>query len=242
MDVAPVSEAGAEEVEFELDASELRALEERREQDLHRGAVGQGREKATVNHAALLNEFAREGNSGPRRGDLALTTVKQRAALEELEIVAREVESPLQRLEHSLNPIVAFGIMPLFALANAGVLLKGDALALLTTPVSMGIILGLVIGKPLGIGIFAWLAVKSGIAFMPKGVTWRQIMGAACLGGVGFTMSIFVSGLAFDDATLITEAKLGILVASVVAGLAGYLLLRSSANSSEASSESREVT
>ena len=76
---------------------------------------------------------------------------------------------------------------------------------------------------------------------MPKGITWRQIIGAACLGGVGFTMSIFVSGLAFDDATLITESKLGILVASVVAGLAGYLLLRSSTDGSEASSESREV-
>jgi NhaA family Na+:H+ antiporter len=190
---------------------------------------------------ALLHEFVSEGNPGPRRGDLALTTVKQRAALEELEIVAREVESPLQRLEHSLHPIVAFGIMPLFALANAGVLLKGDALALLTTPVSMGIILGLVIGKPLGIGLFSWLAVRSGMAFMPQGVTWRQIIGVACLGGVGFTMSIFVSGLAFEDAALITESKLGILVASVIAGLVGYLLLMSSEDSCEASSESREV-
>jgi NhaA family Na+:H+ antiporter len=190
---------------------------------------------------ALIEEFAEEGNSGPHRGDLALTTVKQRAALHELEMAAREVESPLQRLEHGLHPIVAFGIMPLFALANAGVLLKGDAVALLTTPVSMGIILGLVVGKPLGIGLFSWLAVKSGMAFMPKGVTWRQIIGAACLGGVGFTMSIFVSGLAFDNAILVAEAKLGILIASVIAGLAGYLLLSTSATKTVTLSESREV-
>lgn len=190
---------------------------------------------------ALLDKFASEGENGARRGDLALTTVKQRAALEELEIVSREVESPLQRLEHSLHPIVAFGIMPLFALANAGVLFKGDVIGLFTTPVSMGIILGLVVGKPLGIGIFSWIAVKSGLAYMPKGVTWTQIVGVAFLGGIGFTMSIFVTGLAFTDATLITESKLGILVASIVAGVAGYLLLRSTIKEADVSSNEQEV-
>jgi len=182
---------------------------------------------------ALLDEFAGDGESGPRRGHLALTTVRQRSALEELEIAARQVESPLQRLEHSLHPIVAFAIMPLFALSNAGVLLDGDILGLATTPVSLGIILGLVIGKPLGIGIFSWIAVKSGLAFLPQGITWRQIIGVACLGGIGFTMAIFVGGLAFDDATLITEAKVGTLVASIISGGAGYLILRSSPGKSE---------
>ena len=177
---------------------------------------------------ALLDEFAADGNTGPRRGELALTTARQRSALEELQIASKDVESPLQRLEHGLHPIVAFAIMPLFALSNAGVPLGDNVFELVTTPVSMGIILGLVIGKPLGIGIFAWLAVKCGLAFMPQGVTWRQIIGAACLGGVGFTMSIFIGGLAFTDAALITEAKLGILVASVIAGVVGYLMLRSS--------------
>ena len=101
--------------------------------------------------------------------------------------------------------------------------------------------MGLVIGKPLGIGIFSWLAVKSGLAFLPQGVSWRQIIGVACLGGVGFTMSIFVSGLAFTDATLITESKLGILVASIVAGVAGYLILRSSTDEPDGQSASDEV-
>ncbi|MCI0868339.1 MAG: Na+/H+ antiporter NhaA [Chloroflexi bacterium] len=191
---------------------------------------------------ALLDEFARDGDSGPRRGDLALTTVRQSSALEELEIAAREVESPLQRLEHSLHPIVAFAIMPLFALSNAGVLLGSDIIGLLTTPVSLGIMLGLVIGKPLGIGIFTWLAVKSGLAYLPEGVTWRHILGAAWLGGIGFTMSIFVTGLAFTDATLITDAKLGILVASIVAGVAGYLMLRSSTKESDVSPAEPEAT
>ena len=185
---------------------------------------------------ALIDEFAADGDAGPRRGDLALTTVRQRSALEELEIASKEVESPLQRLEHSMHPVVAFAIMPLFALANAGVLLGEDVFELLTTPVSLGIMLGLVIGKPLGIGIFAWLSVKTGLAFLPQGIPWKQILGVACLGGVGFTMSIFVGGLAFTDDTLITESKLGILVASIVAGAAGYLILKSTAKEPNESS------
>lgn len=182
---------------------------------------------------SLLDIFESEGTKGARRGQLALTTETQRAALENLETAAKQVDSPLQRIEHMLHPWVSFAIMPLFALANAHVSFDSSLFSNLASPVSMGIILGLVIGKPLGITLFSWVAVKSGAAFLPDDVGWRQIVGTALLGGIGFTMSIFVTGLAFSDEALISQAKIGILIASVIAGFAGYLILRSSAAPSE---------
>ena len=127
-----------------------------------------------------------------------------------------------------MHPWVALLIMPLFALSNAGVDLGKDVIDILMSQVSIGIFLGLVVGKPLGVVIFSWLAIKSGLANMPEQTTWRHILGAAWLGGIGFTMSIFVTGLAFEGAELlIAQAKTSILVASLIAGLAGYLTLRS---------------
>ena len=116
-------------------------------------------------------------------------------------------------------------ILPLFALANAGVEIGGDLMAVLADPLALGIIVGLVIGKPLGISFFSWLAVKSGRGALPEGVTWGQIAGAGCLAGIGFTMSLFITDLAFDNESLIATAKVGILAASLVSGILGYVIL-----------------
>ena len=157
-------------------------------------------------------------------------TTRQRGVLEELEESSREVESPLQRLEHVLHPWVAFVIIPVFALANAGVSLGDVGFAGLTSTVTLGILLGLVIGKPVGIVFFSWLAVRLGIASIPRDIGWLQIIGASLLGGIGFTMSIFITGLAFMDESLIAQSKLAILIASLVAGGLGFLIIRFSQN------------
>ncbi len=128
-------------------------------------------------------------------------------------------------LEHALHRIVSFLILPLFALFNAGVALNPEKLGLLGDPVTLGVILGLVLGKQIGVTLFTWLAVKSGRGSRPAGVTWPMIYGVSCLAGVGFTMSLFISELAFN-ATLVDEAKIGILAGSLIAGLWGYLVLR----------------
>ena len=131
-------------------------------------------------------------------------------------------------LEHFLHPIQVWLILPLFALANAGVALGGDLTAVLTNPLALGIIAGLVVGKPVGIVFMSWLAVKSGRGALPKGVTWTQVAGAGCLAGIGFTMSLFVADLAFNDEALIATAKVGILAASLASGIIGYVLLSKS--------------
>jgi NhaA family Na+:H+ antiporter len=135
--------------------------------------------------------------------------------------------APLQRMESALHPWTTFLVLPLFALGNAGVRLIGtDIRALLISPVSLGIILGLVIGKPLGIVVFTWLAVRLRLAELPSGVAWIHVLGAGILGGIGFTVSLFVTNLAFRDAAHSAPAKAAILLASGVAGFLGYVLLR----------------
>src|ERR671916_2693349 len=116
--------------------------------------------------------------------------------------------------------------MPLFALANAGVVLGEGLGGTLLNPVSLGIVAGLLLGKQLGITLFAWLAVKSGISEMPAGVTWLHIYGVGWLAGIGFTMSLFISDLAFAEGPLLDVAKLGILTASLIAGIAGWSIIR----------------
>jgi NhaA family Na+:H+ antiporter len=117
--------------------------------------------------------------------------------------------------------------MPLFALANAGVSLgAGEIRDAVASPVTLGVFLGLLVGKPLGITAFSWLAVRFGMAALPDGVTWRTLAGAGVLGGIGFTMALFIASLAFAEASLLEGAKLGVLSASAVAGVAGWLLLR----------------
>jgi len=116
-------------------------------------------------------------------------------------------------------------ILPLFALANAGVPLGGDLGAVLASPLALGIMAGLVIGKPLGITLLSWIAVRVGKGMLPERVTWMQVAGAGCLAGIGFTMSLFISDLAFNDAALITAAKIGILAASLISGIVGFAIL-----------------
>jgi NhaA family Na+:H+ antiporter len=135
------------------------------------------------------------------------------------------VESPMLRFEHALMPWNKNIIMPVFALANAGVVLGAGAARTLADPISIGVICGLVLGKPIGIVLFSWLATRSGIAAMLDGVSWRQIVAVGMLGGIGFTMSLFIANLAFGDTPALETAKVGILVASVVSGVAGVVVL-----------------
>ena len=135
-------------------------------------------------------------------------------------------DSPLHRLEHALAAPVAFFVVPVFGFANAGVNLTGITLDELLSPMPIGIAAGLFIGKQLGIFTAVWLAVKSGFAAKPRGSTWLQIYGVAVLCGIGFTMSLFIGSLAFDDPLLVEEAKLGTLAGSLLSALLGYTLLR----------------
>lgn len=138
-----------------------------------------------------------------------------------------DAQSPSHRLEHRLHKPVALIILPLFALANTGVVIGGDWLQGLASSNSLGIAAGLLVGKPLGVTLFCLLAVVGGLCRLPEGVNWRHILGAGVLGGIGFTMSIFITGLAFAaDPATINASKLAILLASLTAGLLGYLCLR----------------
>jgi NhaA family Na+:H+ antiporter len=167
------------------------------------------------------------------RGGTALTDQVQQHALADLETACERAQAPMLRLEHALHPWVSFVVMPLFALANAGVALGGGAAAL-GHPVALGVAAGLVGGKQVGITLFAWGAVRVGLASLPAGVTWRHVYGAAWLGGIGFTMSLFVAGLAFGGGDLLAAAKMGILAASAVAGVTGYLVVRAAPRASPA--------
>ncbi len=141
---------------------------------------------------------------------------------------ARAVQSPLQRMEHALSPWVTFLIIPIFALSNAGIdfgeIQVGESLK---QPVTLGVIFGLVMGKFLGISVFSWIAVKLRIGRLPAGVEWRHLLGVAWLGGIGFTMSLFISQLAFDDPLVKEQAKMGILFASALSASIGSLWLYS---------------
>jgi NhaA family Na+:H+ antiporter len=189
-----------------------------------RTRIDEGRFIARARRALSRFEIAHEPGASP------LKDPEHQAAVHQLEQLAEQLQPPLLRLEHALHGVVAFGIMPLFALANAGVPL---GLAQLeggeSTTVALGIGLGLLVGKPVGITLLAWAAVRLGVASLPHGVTWRLILGAGLLGGIGFTMALFIAGLAFaSQPTLLVAAKLGILGASLTAGVAGWLALRGS--------------
>jgi Na+:H+ antiporter, NhaA family len=170
----------------------------------------------------ILDRFEKAGE----KGENVLTNEERQAALHALNHAAYKLEPPLHELEHALHPWVVFAIMPLFALANAGVPLGGAILETLTSPVALGIVVGLVVGKQLGITLFAWLAVRSGISELPGDINWRHVYGAGWLAGIGFTMSLFITDLAFSDGSLVDAAKLGILVASLIAGVVGWTILR----------------
>jgi Na+:H+ antiporter, NhaA family len=161
----------------------------------------------------------------PRDG--SLITMGQLKIIQQVKHLSQAAETPLQKIEHGLHPYVAFLIMPLFALANSGIFIGADILHTIINPVSIGVSLGLVIGKFVGILLFTWILVKTGLGSLPESATWKHITGVAFLGGIGFTMSLFISGLAFKNPLFVDQAKYGILVASIIAGILGTFVLKS---------------
>jgi NhaA family Na+:H+ antiporter len=149
------------------------------------------------------------------------------AIMGQVEELSRGTESLLDRRLRQVHPWSSYVVLPLFALANSGVALTGESLARAgSSGITWGILLGLVLGKPLGIVGFAWLAVKLGVASPPTGARWPDLIGVGMVAGIGFTVSLFVTGLAFDDPTQVEDAKIGVLVASAVAGVLGFAFLR----------------
>lgn len=137
------------------------------------------------------------------------------------------VESPLEKLEHALTFPVNYLIMPIFALANTNITFQREMVDGLTSPLALGIIVGLFLGKTLGVTFFSWFAVKIKLAKLPSGANWKHIIGVGMLAGIGFTMSIFIALLSFNDADHILEAKFAILCASVISGVIGFVYLKS---------------
>lgn len=191
--------------------------------------------------------FVRPRHFGPRARGLVAQVEAARAAegrpdgddeealeadaLNELITLSAESQPPLDRLEHRLLPWTTFVIVPVFALANAGVSVGWDDLTgAFSEPVTLGVLFGLVIGKPIGIMLFSLVAVRLGIGKQPAGATWPQVFGVGILGGIGFTVALFVTELAFEPGSLADQAKIGILAASTIAGIAGFLYLRATGN------------
>jgi NhaA family Na+:H+ antiporter len=165
-----------------------------------------------------------------------LLTREQIEEIDNLEDWTEQVQSPLQHMEHKLHNWVAFLIMPLFALANSGVVLKGGAQP--DWNLGSAVFFGLIAGKFTGVALLSWIGVKLGVAALPEGVSFKQVLGVALLAGVGFTMSIFVANLAFfDEPVFLDSAKLGTLAGSFTAGIAGYLFLRFSSGPTGVSAE-----
>jgi NhaA family Na+:H+ antiporter len=153
---------------------------------------------------------------------------RNEARISDLVRLARESESPLDRIVAVLNPWVSFAVVPLFALANAGVPLSGDAVdGAVGNRVVLGVALGLLVGKPIGVFGATWLACRFRLGRLPEAAGWRHLFGVAVCAGIGFTVALFVTGLSFDDPALIDRAKIGILVGSILSGILGYLVLRS---------------
>ncbi len=167
----------------------------------------------------LLTEFRSEIAQGNEE--------EAEAIVGEIERLSGETEGPLERLERQVHPWVSFAILPLFALANAGIVFTtGTISAAVESPITLGVFLGLTAGKVIGVFGMAWLAVKVGIGRLPANVTWAHVFGVSLLAGIGFTVSIFISGIAFDERELVDLAKMGVFSASVVAGIVGYVVLR----------------
>jgi NhaA family Na+:H+ antiporter len=170
---------------------------------------------------ALVDDFEARTIGGEDGG-----IEEHHAAMWELEDVTEKAQAPMLRIEHTLQAWVAFLIVPLFALANAGVAVRGDLGRMLQEPLTLGVLVGLVVGKQIGIALAAYAVVRLGFASLPHGVGWRHVYGVAWLGGIGFTMSLFIAGLAYGTGPELDLAKVGILAASIVAGTGGYLILR----------------
>lgn len=178
-------------------------------------------EKAFSEKLTQLHEAFRKASPN----QLPTITAEQLHVLEEIEVLSKKAQTPLQRLEHRMHPLVAFVIMPVFALANAGVTLDGDLISAITGPVASGVFLGLLAGKFIGVTGISYLLISTKITTMPSGMNNFHLLGAGFLAAIGFTMSLFITDLAFEDKSLILQAKIGILSASIVASLIGFLLI-----------------
>jgi Na+:H+ antiporter, NhaA family len=175
---------------------------------------------------AQLQETLQARAEDPESCESPLSCPIMATVAENLEHTAKKVQSPQQRMEHLLNPWVTFLVIPIFAFSNAAV--DFGAISLwesLGQPVTLGVMLGLIFGKFVGISSFSWLAVKSGLARLPSDIHWRHLLGVSWLGGIGFTMSLFIAQLAFNDPKLVEQAKVGILFASALAGIIGLTWL-----------------
>lgn len=162
-------------------------------------------------------------NSPPNQTHLI--THDQLEIIQAIKKESNNAETPLQQLEHAMLPLVAYFVVPIFALSNGGIELSGELLNSITHPVTLGVTLGLLLGKFLGVFGFSYILVKLKLAVLPQGVNWFHISGVALLAGIGFTMSLFISELAFTDPQMILQAKLGILIASILAAILGFLIL-----------------
>jgi len=158
--------------------------------------------------------------------NVSLLTHDQLNIVEKIRYYSKAALTPLQRLEHSMHPLVAFVVMPIFALANAGITFSGSFIENMLSNVSLGVILGLVLGKFIGIVLISKLLVKFNLAALPNELRWHHIYGVALLAGVGFTMSLFIADLAFVSPAFIIQSKIGIFIASIFCGISGFLVLR----------------
>jgi Na+:H+ antiporter, NhaA family len=177
--------------------------------------------KFVVKMNALTNEFEK---STPN--NTSLLTYEQLHIVDRIRFYSKAALTPLQRLEHAMAPLVAFVVMPVFAIANAGITFSGDFAQNLVSNVSLGVMFGLILGKFIGIVAISKILVKLKLAVLPVGFQWRHIYGIGMLAGVGFTMSLFITDLAFIAEEPILQAKIGIFVASIISGIGGFLILR----------------
>jgi NhaA family Na+:H+ antiporter len=184
--------------------------------------------RATIKPSTFLNkcrESLEQLESEKLTRESMISNTDQLRALNRVYTAADDMIPAGLRFEKQLHPVQSFLILPLFALFSAGVKFDADTLADATGTIGWGIVLGLFFGKQIGVTAASWLAIRSGRADLPEGVSWSQLWGVSCLSGVGFTMSIFIAGLAFTDESLVSEAKIGILLASLISGVVGYLVL-----------------
>ncbi len=185
--------------------------------------VPAGSARGRDNYAAALDDLLHDYRLAMSNGDEEHAEI----VLEEIEKLSRITEGPLESLEHTIHPWVSLAILPLFALANAGIVVSTETLSdAAGSSITIGIAAGLLAGKALGIFGITWLGVRLGIGQLPSAVTWMHVLGVGFLAGIGFTVAIFISGIAFDDPALVDQAKMGIFVASVAAAVIGYALLR----------------
>jgi NhaA family Na+:H+ antiporter len=182
---------------------------------------------AKVNESTFVQQmkiFLEQFKKAPQNENITLTH-EQLSILEEIRLKTKQTMTPLQRLEYRLHPIVTFIILPVFAFANAGVTFSNDFLHQATTPIALGIIFGLIFGKFIGIVGVSTILIKLKLANFPSNMNFRHLFGVALLASIGFTMSLFVTSLAFENEIYILEAKIGIFIASLIGGILGYLTL-----------------